>query len=107
MAFGDRLREWREAAGLTQADLARRLNLAQQTISEWEQGRAAPRRSRAADVAKLLNVDESEFLRSLADVPLSVDADPDVARLVAKVDRLGKRDRRIVENIVDELLRDR
>ncbi len=40
---GQRVRRLRRRAGLSQAALARRLGVRQQTVSEWERGRYAPR----------------------------------------------------------------
>lgn len=40
---GGRVRRLRRRAGLSQAALARRLGVRQQTVSEWERGRYAPR----------------------------------------------------------------
>ena len=37
------VKELRERAGLSQAAFARRLGVRQQTVSEWETGRYAPR----------------------------------------------------------------
>ncbi len=37
------IRELRERSGLSQAAFARRLGVRQQTVSEWETGRYAPR----------------------------------------------------------------
>lgn len=38
MALGDKIRELRRAAGLTQGDLAKMLNTTKQTIGKYEQG---------------------------------------------------------------------
>lgn len=40
---GTWIRELRERSGLSQAAFARRLGVRQQTVSEWETGRYAPR----------------------------------------------------------------
>lgn len=54
--FGDRLAAAREAQGLSQADLARKLGLKLQTIRNWEDDRAEPRANRLQMVAGFLNV---------------------------------------------------
>jgi len=54
--FGDRLAAAREAAGLGQEDLARRLGVRLTTISDWEDDRSDPRANRLAMVAGMLNV---------------------------------------------------
>ena len=40
--LSERLRQLRQASGLTQRQLADRLNVTFQAISKWENGRAAP-----------------------------------------------------------------
>ncbi|NUB43934.1 helix-turn-helix transcriptional regulator [Fertoebacter nigrum] len=54
--FGDRLAGAREAAGLTQDDLARRLGVRLKTVLAWEDDLADPRANRLQMVAGMLNV---------------------------------------------------
>ncbi len=54
--FGDRMAWAREAAGLTQPDLARRLGVKLVTIQGWEEDRAEPRANRLQMMAGMLNV---------------------------------------------------
>lgn len=41
--LGDRMRKARVAAGLEQADLAKRVGVSRPTVSQWERGRSEPR----------------------------------------------------------------
>ena len=54
--FGDRLAGAREAAGLSQEDLARRLGVKAKTIHAWEDDLSEPRANRLQMLAGLLNV---------------------------------------------------
>lgn len=54
--FGDRLTGAREVAGLTQAELARRLGIKVKTLRAWEDDISEPRANRLSMVAGLLNV---------------------------------------------------
>ena len=54
--FGDRLALAREAQGLTQEQLARRLGLRTPTIENWECDRSEPRANRLQMLAGFLNV---------------------------------------------------
>lgn len=54
--FGDRVAAAREALGLSQAQLARRLGVKTQTIDAWEADRSEPRANRLQMLAGLLNV---------------------------------------------------
>lgn len=64
--FGWLLLEAREESGLTQADVAKRLGVSQQTVSRWESGASRPRRPSLAKLANLLGgSDRDGFLRRI------------------------------------------
>ena len=52
--IGPTIRARREAAGLTQSALARKLECAEAMISRWERGRAVPCRWHAEGMARAL-----------------------------------------------------
>ncbi len=54
--FGDRLTAAREALGLSQADLARRLGVKLKTLVAWENDLTEPRANRLSMLAGILNV---------------------------------------------------
>ena len=54
--FGDRLAAAREAAGMDQATLAKRMGLKATTIQKWEDDLAEPRANRLQMIAGMLNV---------------------------------------------------
>ena len=54
--FGDRVAASREAAGMTQAQLARRLGVKKNTLTGWEQDLSEPRANKLSMMAGLLNV---------------------------------------------------
>ncbi|TMV10361.1 helix-turn-helix domain-containing protein [Ruegeria sediminis] len=54
--FGDRVAGAREAAGMTQAQLARRLGVKKSTIVAWEDDLSEPRANRLSMMAGMLNV---------------------------------------------------
>lgn len=54
--FGDRVAGAREAAGMTQAQLARRLGIKKVTVSAWEQDLSEPRANKLSMMAGLVNV---------------------------------------------------
>lgn len=51
--FAARLRELRQAAGLTQKEAAERLDLPQQTLSRWETGERVPSLRQYPAIAKI------------------------------------------------------
>jgi transcriptional regulator with XRE-family HTH domain len=54
--FGDRLAAAREAAGLSQSELARKIGVRAKTIAQWELDAMEPRASRLQILAGMLNV---------------------------------------------------
>lgn len=54
--FGQRLEEARRKAGLTQVDVAEKVNCNPCTLNHWENDKTSPNVFLVADVAKLLNV---------------------------------------------------
>lgn len=54
--FGDRVAAAREQAGMTQAQLAKRLGLRQTTLRGWEDDVSEPRANRLSMLAGVLNV---------------------------------------------------
>jgi len=54
--FGDRVAGAREAAGMTEAQLARRLGVKKATVQAWAQDLSEPRANKLSMMAGLLNV---------------------------------------------------
>lgn len=54
--FGDRMTAAREAAGMTQEALAKRLGVKKSTLRSWEDDLSEPRANRLSMLAGLLNV---------------------------------------------------
>lgn len=56
MHLGDRIKASREAAGLSQEDLGRKVGVGQTTVGSWERGRTEPKRVMVIRIAKALDV---------------------------------------------------
>lgn len=54
--FGDRLAAGREALGMSQSDLARRLGVKLKTLQAWEQDLSEPRANKLSMLSGVLNV---------------------------------------------------
>lgn len=63
--FGNRIKELRESRGITQAQLADRLNVTRSTVANWEAGNRLPDLSMLARLADELEVESSVFLEEL------------------------------------------
>ena len=72
--FGDRLAGAREAAGLSQEDLAQRLGVRLTTLQNWEDDLAEPRGNRLQMLAGMLNVSLTWLLTAEGDGLDSPDA---------------------------------
>ena len=59
--MGKKLSDLRQRAGLTQAEVARRLNVDQSAVSKWETGKSPPLQKYRAQLAALYGVNESEL----------------------------------------------
>lgn len=60
--FNERLKELRKASGLTQSDLADKLNVHLQTVSKWERGIFQPDLSQLGDIAVALSISLEKLL---------------------------------------------
>lgn len=67
--MGGRLSRARDSAGLTVAQLARRLGVKTSTIQAWESDRSQPRANRLAMLAGVLNVSLSWLLHGIGASP--------------------------------------
>lgn len=62
MSFQDRLRYFREIAGMKKADIARLLNLQYSTYDNYERGTGEPKLNKLIEMADLLNVSLDDLL---------------------------------------------
>lgn len=84
--FGQRIYEMRLALGWSQVELAKRLNIAKQTVSNWENENIQPSIEMLVRLAKLFNV-TTDYLLGLEEIPrLSVEGLP--ANVVAHLSLL-------------------
>lgn len=68
--FGQRFQRLRKSAGLTQEDVAARLNITAQAISKWENDVSAPDISVLVDLSDILRVTLNELLGKQAETSL-------------------------------------
>ena len=67
--FGDRVAGARESAGMTQAELARRLGVKKKTLESWENDHSEPRANKLSMMAGMLNVSLLWLLSGEGDGP--------------------------------------
>ncbi|CAD0185108.1 transcriptional repressor DicA [Ruegeria sp. THAF57] len=87
--FGDRLAGAREAGGMTQSQLARRLGVKKATIAAWENDLSEPRANRLSMLAGMVNVSIMWLLTGEGegmDAPVEADESaPELAEVVAEL----------------------
>ena len=64
MALGEKLTQARKAAGLTQADVAAKLNVSRQAVSRWESGQSKPSTERLLALGELYGVSIDQLLNT-------------------------------------------
>lgn len=62
MIIGERIKSARQAAGMTQKELASRLGLATRTVQQYELGKRTPRIDQLQNIANALGVTMSELM---------------------------------------------
>ncbi len=101
--FGDRLAGAREAAGLTQEEMAQRLGVRLTTVQAWEEDMAEPRGNRLQMLAGMLNVSLTWLLTAEGDgldAPATDGAAPrGVADALAELRRLRARAAGLAEGL--------
>lgn len=95
MELKDRIRRAREAAGMTQDELARRVGRDKRTIRNWEAGQI-PRNAIGA-IERALGVDLSDATDSHKETSPRLDEATDAQVVANLAGRLADRDRRIAE----------
>lgn len=79
--FGDRLTAAREAAGMSQDSLAKRLGVKKSTLRKWEDDMSEPRANRLSTLAGLLNVSIMWLINGEGQGVENVETEPDSADL--------------------------
>ena len=79
---GENLKTLRKNKGVTQEELAARLNVVRQTVSKWEKGQSVPDAEMLAKLAEIFDVPVSQLLGSR----IEPDAQPDaLAEQLARI----------------------
>ena len=89
--FGDRLTAAREAAGMTQDSLAKRLGVKKSTVRNWENDLSEPRANRLSMLAGLLNVSMMWLINGEGQGVENPDAEPltaDMTEIILEIREL-------------------
>ena len=102
--FGERLLKAREAAGLSQAQLAEKLDVLQRTVAYWERRPSALLPEQVTTIAKILNVPVEQLLYD--ELPRKAARGPvgKVRSSFEEVSKLPKREQTKIVEVVDALV---
>ena len=78
MTLGEKLTQARKAAGLTQADVAARLNVSRQAVSRWESGHSKPSTEKLLALGAFYGVSIDQLLNAGNSEEPTVEATPDL-----------------------------
>lgn len=96
--FGDRLARAREAAGMEQAQMARRLGVKAATVRNWEADRSEPRANRLQMLSGLLSVSIIWLLTGEGDgAPDLMNTPSDTAGLLAELREIQVEQKRLAD----------
>lgn len=102
--FGKRLRECRDAKGLSQQDLAKLMHTSYTVIGKYERDETKPSIEVARNMAKLLDTTVGHLLGENDD--LNVLKDPAMLKRLNELNSLAEPDRDSILYALDGLLRD-
>lgn len=106
MPFGDALEKIRKERGLTQAQLANKLDVNQSLIAKWESGKVQPRAATLEKLAEVLEVQVDELLAGeYGTVSVNLRSlDPKLVELFEQVHKLAPPDRDALRRILEAML---
>jgi len=102
--FGERLLKARDAAGLSQEQLAEKLDVLQRTVAYWERRPSALRPDQLTAIGKILNVSVDQLLYD--DLPRKAVRGPagQVRTSFEEVSKLPKREQTKIVEVVNALI---
>jgi len=105
-AFVERLKEFRVARGLSQAQLADHLGVSPRVYNRWERGVATPRLDTLVKIADILQVSLDELAGRQP--PKAVEFrvhNPKLHRLYREIDKLSPDDQQALAILLDSLIK--
>jgi len=110
----ERIKYYRELAGLTRTDVAKRLRISEATMAKWEKGGRMPTLSNLIDIAKVLGVKPADLVPNVVlenDLPEPEEEDkekssPDIldeASWVTVFDELNDDESETIEDIKEKV----
>lgn len=103
-AFGERLHALREAAGLSQAQLAEKLGMAQRSYSQWERRPVALRHDQLEALAAALGVTMAELVGAPETKPRSSGPTGKLRQAFERASKLPREQQKHVLRVVEDAI---
>lgn len=94
MNIGERITALRKEMNISQAELAKRLNVSRQAVSKWEQGTSSPDTERLIQLAEILDTEVEYLATGVHPEPGSV-----VLNVVETVERVQVQEKVVVRHV--------
>lgn len=94
MNIGERITVLRKEKNISQAELAKRMNVSRQAVSKWEQGASSPDTERLIQLAEILGSEVEYLATGVHPEPGSV-----VLNVVQTVERVQVREKVVVRHV--------
>lgn len=97
--LGERICKARDIAGLSTAQLARRLGIKTSTMHSWESDRSEPRSNKLILLAGILNVSPTWLLVGRGSPPVAEETTADIDSMRVALDRIQKQAQALADEI--------
>ena len=94
MNIGERITQLRRSKDISQAELAKRLEVSRQAVSKWEQGTSSPDTNKLIQLAKILDTEVEYLATGTKPEPSSV-----VLNVVETVERVQVQEKVVVRHV--------
>ena len=94
MNIGERITQLRKEKDISQAELAKRLEVSRQAVSKWEQGASSPDTNKLIQLAKILDTEVEYLATGTHPEPSSV-----VLNVVETVERVQVQEKVVVRHV--------
>ena len=94
MNIGERITQLRKDKDISQAELAKRLEVSRQAVSKWEQGTSSPDTNKLIQLAKILDTEVEYLATGTHPEPSSV-----VLNVVETVERVQVQEKVVVRHV--------
>lgn len=103
MEINEAIRFLRMEAGLTQAELAQKLNVGQSTVCQWESGKCSPNAEALIMLSSFYNI-SADFLLGISDnKDGDAKLDDEVEECIALFDNLTSYQRALIKDLMKQM----